>query len=73
MTGLNKTVRRKVTTGHRALVVILHPGAEPRIEVREKRKRKGLSITVEGLYYMLAMRAASVASKRGRRGSGRSK
>jgi len=66
MTGLNRVVRRKIKAGHRQLVVILHPGTDPLIEVREVRKRKGLSITVEGLYYMLAMRAESAASKRGR-------
>jgi hypothetical protein len=52
------------------MVLILHPGDDAIVEVREKRAHRGLSVTVEGLYWMLAARkvvADDLARKRAKR------
>lgn len=59
MTGLNRKVRRAAGD----YVVILHPGQFPTIEVREKGRRAGFSVTVGGLHTMLAMRAADIRTQ----------
>ena len=63
MTVLSRKVRRVVRpeNGRRDLVVILHPGADPLVEVREKGRRSGYAVTVARLFTMLAIRAADVA------------
>lgn len=58
MTGLTRTVKRGVPGGRRGFVVAIHPGKDPMIEVREKYRREGFSITVASLYTILAWREA---------------
>lgn len=67
MTALRRPVRRSIP----GYVVILSPGADPMIEVRERGRRKGFGITVARLYTLLAMREADrlVAERRARRRS----
>lgn len=74
MTTLNRRLKRVVPGPTKRHVVILNPAGEhgpATIEVREAGRRTGHSVTVGGLYTMLAIRAADakLASRRPRRGS----
>lgn len=66
MTALARKVRRETPSTPRPLIVSLIPPGI--IEVREKGRRAGFSLTVGSLYVILAERAAS-ARKRRVRGS----
>lgn len=70
MTPLARRVRRKVDAPRRPLVVTLTPdplGAF--LELREAGRRAGFSITLAGLYVLLAKRAAdnAIAERQARR------
>jgi len=69
VTVLTRRVRRSVSTRFRPLVVMLHPGAEPTIELREKGRRSGFTITLASLFVVLAERAAAqaIAERKARR------
>jgi len=58
MTLLERRVRRVVLSDRRNLVVTLLPGAVPMLELREKGRRSGYTVTLAGLFTMLAVRAA---------------
>lgn len=62
VTRLNRPVRRTVSAPRRDLVVALEPcGDEATITVREKGRRHGYTVTVRGLFMILAQRAADLA------------
>ena len=72
MTPLSKPVRRAVQAYRRGLIVTLEMvGPDPVIGVREKGRRKGYTVTVEGLFLILAKRAADieVANRKAKRKS----
>ena len=68
MTQLSKVVKRSARTPRGEYVVILHPGAEPLIEVREKCRRAGFQVGVGNLYTLLALRQADLQVAKRRRG-----
>lgn len=70
MTQLQRRVKRSVRTPKGAYTLIIEPGPDPTIEVREKRRRKGYQIPVGVLYTMLAVRAADLARAHRRRRRG---
>ena len=61
MTPLRRAVRRMALTPRGEYVLILMPGAEPMIEVREKGRHAGFGVTVADLYFLLAKRYADAA------------
>ena len=70
MTRLTKDVVRFVPAGRRGLVVTLSPnGTVPVLTIRERGRREGFSVTVEGLYHLLARKEADrvVGERRSRR------
>lgn len=58
MTALSRKLKRSVPGGRRGLVVILHPGAEPLLEIRERRRRRGYAIPIRNLFVILGQREA---------------
>lgn len=72
---LERRVRRVVAVGAQKFTLTLSPGAEPSIEIRDYRSQHGFTVTVRGLYNLLAVRAADalIAERRERRGRRRSR
>lgn len=61
MIRLVRPVRRRIPAPRRDLVVALELiGDEATITVRERRRRRGYTVTVRGLFIMLAKRAADL-------------
>ena len=60
VTKLNKTIKRSVETptGSEYIISLEMLGALPQVAVREKGRRSGYSISVGGLYVLLAQREA---------------
>lgn len=72
MTPLARKVSRSVPAPRRALVVTLDPNnGDPILSIREKGRRSGYSVTLPGLFLMLARRDADnkLAAKRAARRS----
>lgn len=67
--ALTQPVRRRVKAGHRRLFVVLDPGAAAGalLHVRAAWQREPFTVTIEGLYYMLAAKAAASKPRRRRR------
>lgn len=64
MTALRKPVTRSTKAGTTGYSVTLLPGDPALIEVRERRRRKGYVISVAHLHTLLALREASIPTRR---------